>query len=219
MELFDALPGSLNLDAPLPPRWSESPPLAGCRTVGEVVDAVGRVSGRSDAVIAALLAMPLDDELVVPVLVAGLRRLLFLCRGSRRELLDDLVVELAIAIGELRRVRPLVFRRRLAYVIVDRARDRQRAALRRERTWRPVDALGVAELLESGDAGVEEAAVDRVRLGVVRDQIVAAGDVALARSWNSLVELMDSPRESQAERDRWKYVRRRLAGHLGPDAA
>ncbi|HRD99938.1 MAG TPA: hypothetical protein PLV68_01495, partial [Ilumatobacteraceae bacterium] len=180
---------------------------------------VGRVSDTSDAVVAALLAMPLDDDLVAPVLVAGLRRLLFLCRGSRRELLDDLVVELAIAIGELRRVRPLVFRRRLAYVIVDRARDRQRAALRRERAWRPVDALGVAELLESGDAGVEEAAVDRVRLGVVRDQIVAAGDVALARSWNSLVELMDSPRESQAERDRWKYVRRRLAGHLGPDAA
>lgn len=219
MELFDALPGSLNRDASLPPRWSGSPPLAGCRTVGEVVDAVGRVGDASDAIVLALLAMPLDDDLVAPVLVAGLRRLLFLCRGSRRELLDDLVVELAIAIGELRRVRPLEFRRRLAYVIVDRARDRQRAALRRERAWRPVDALGVAELLESGDAGVEEAVVDRVRLGVVRDQIVAAGDVALARSWNSLVELMDSPRESQAERDRWKYVRRRLAGHLGPDAA
>ena len=91
--------------------------------------------------------------------------------------------------------------------------------MRRERAWRPIDALGVAEMLESADMGVEDAAVDRLRLGVVRDQIAASGDVALARSWNSLVELMDSPRKSQAERDRWKYVRRRLAGHLGPDAA
>jgi hypothetical protein len=219
MELFDALPSILDHDARLPVRWSESVGLATYRSLGEVIAAIGRLDGSSDAAVGALLSMPLDDELVAPVVLAGVRRLLFLCRGGRRELLDDLVAEVAIAIGELRRVRPLAYKRRLAYVIVDRARDRQRAALKRDSTWRPVDALSIADRLLTPIHDIEDEALDRVRLGVLREQVAAAGDAGLARSWNSLVELVDTPRTSQTERDRWKYIRRRIASHLGPDAA
>jgi hypothetical protein len=219
MELFDALPTSLHRRTQLPDDWAICPVLARYKTVADVTVAIGRVDRESDDVIGALLAMRLDDELVAPVLLAGLRRLLFLCRGTRRELLDDLVVELAIAIGELRRVRPLTYRRRLAYVIVDRARDRQRASLRRDRSWLPVDALSVADALETRASEVEDEVLDRVRLGVVREQVAASGDGGLRRSWNSLIDLVDAPRDSQAERDRWKYVRRRLGDYLGPGAA
>jgi len=219
MDLFDALPFVVDCDACLPSRWAESPALVEYRSLGDVAAAVGRVDGESDQVIGTLLGMPLDDELVAPVLMVGLQRLLFLCRGGRRELLDDLVGEVAIAIGELRRARPLAYRRRLAYVIVDRARDRQRAALKRERAWWPVDALEISRRQVTDDVDVEDEVVDRLRLGAIRSQIAASGDAALARSWNSLVELVDAPRRSRAERDRWKYIRRRLTDHLGPDAA
>jgi hypothetical protein len=219
MELFDALPSVVDGDTGLPVTWADSPALAAYRSLGEVMRGVGRLDGNSDVVIGALLAMPVDDELVAPVLLCGLRRLLFLCRGSRRELLDDLLGEVAVAIGELRRVRPLTYTRRLGYVIVDRARDRQRAALRRQGAWHPIDPLDIAQRLLSDAGAVEDEALDRVRLGVIREQVAACGDVGLARSWNSLVELVDAPRGSRAERDRWKYIRRRLTEHFAPDAA
>jgi hypothetical protein len=219
MELFDVLPSVVDGHARLPVRWADSPVLAEYRLLGEVMRAVGRLDGESDAVVEALLAMPVDDELVAPVLLCGLRRLLFLCRGTRRDLLDDLLGEVAIAIGELRRVRPLTYTRRLGYVIVDRARDRQRAALRREATWRPLDALEIAGQLPSDEPAVEAVVLDRVRLSVIREQVAASGEPALARSWNSLIELVDAPRGSRAERDRWKYIRRRLVDHFAPDAA
>lgn len=219
MELFDALPSVVDGGACVPGRWSDSPVLGGFGSLGEIVAALGRLDSESDAVISELLARPLDDDLVAPVLLAGLRRLLFLCRGTRRELLDDLVGEVAIVIGELRRVRPLSHRRRLGYVIVDRARDRQRAALKREGGWRSIDPLDVADRLLTEATAVEDEALGRVRLGDLRDQVAASGDRGLCRSWNSLVDLVDAPRSARVDQYRWKYVRRRLLDHLGPDAA
>jgi hypothetical protein len=219
MELFDALTTDHDPDAKVPCRWRSSPALAGYSSVGEIEQAIGRFDDESDQVVSALLAMPLDDPLVAPVLLAGLRPLIFLCRGRDRTLLNDLVTEAAVAIAELRRIRPVRARRRLAYVIVDRARDRQRASLRRQMACRSIDPLLVAESVAACDPPVDTAIVDRLRVQVLRDQVAASGDVGLARSWNSLIELVDAPRRSQAERDRWKYIRRRLIGHLDPDAA
>lgn len=195
------------------------PPLARYERLGDLVDVVGQRDDESDAAISALLALPHDDEMVVPVVLVGLRRLLLLCRGSRRALLDDLVSEVAIAIGELRHVRPLTHRRRLAYVIVDRARDRQRAGLRRQRGWYPIDGHEMAGAPVTSTCVVEDEALDRVVVASVRARVAASEDPGLCRSWNSLVELVDLPRRSQAERDRWKYIRRRLGAHLTPDAA
>lgn len=219
MELFDALPSVVDRGGRPPSHWLEVPALSRFECLGVLIDAIARHDSESDVLIGALLGLPHDDELVAPVLIAGLRNLLFLCRGSRRELLDDLLTEVAIAIGELRRVRPLSHRRRFAYVIIDRARDRQRASLRRDLSWRPVDSLQVANWLLTPSAAVEDEALNRVTVASVRETVASSADMGLRRSWNSLVELVDAPRESQAERDRWKYVRRRLTDHFGPDAA
>ena len=59
----------------------------------------------------------------------------------------------------------------------------------------------------------------RLRLRTLRSQVAASGDPALVRSWNTLVELVGTPRDTAADRYRWKYVRRRLNQRLDPDAA
>lgn len=106
-----------------------------------------------------------------------------------------------------------------AYVIVDRARDRQRAGLKRERAVVPFGALYVAERLLTEPGSVEDEAIDRAELAGLRQQVATSRDPRLRRSWNSLIELSDAPRDSRVDRDRWKYVRTRLAGHFAPDAA
>ena len=219
MELFDAFTTDHDCRSQIPNEWRLVGSLAAYATLADIEAAIGRLDEESDVVIGALLAMPLHDPMVAPVLLAGLRRLIFLCRGRDRRLLDDLVTEVAISIGEFRRARPVGSRRRLGYVIVDRGRDRQRASLRREMACRSIDPLTVAESVPAAIPLVEESVIDRLRVGVLREQVAASGDQSLARSWNSLVELVDEPRLSQAERDRWKYIRRRLAGYLSPDAA
>ena len=219
MEPFDAFTSDRVRTVLVPERWRSSPALESYSLIGEIERAVGRFDDESDKVVDALLAMPLDDPLVTPVLLSGVRRLIFLCRGRDRTLLNDLVTEAAIAIGELRRVRPAKARRRLAYVIVDRARDRQRATLRRQLAVRSIDPLTVAESVPSCAPTVEEVVLDRLTIELLHEQVTASQDESLLRSRDSLIELVDEPRLTQAERDRWKYIRRRLVGHLDPDAA
>jgi hypothetical protein len=219
MELLNALNAQHHRSNSLPPAWLSTPGLIRFASLTDVEDAIARLDDESDVVVEALLTRPLDDPLVTPVLLSGLRRLIYLCRGRDRDLVNDLVTEVAIAIGEMRRARPARSRRRLAYLIVDRARDRQRLALRRQFGMRLVDPSVVADMPSSVTAGVEESALDRVRVDDLRAQVAATGDRGLARSWNSLVDLVDAPRASQTDQDRWKYVRRRVARYLGPDAA
>ena len=219
MDLFEAVDARLLAAEPIPSRWSLQPRLFGCADLAELALSISRLDNESDEVLGALLSLPPDDPLVTPVILAGLRRLIFLCRGRDRDLLNDLTTEVAIAIGELRRVRTTSTNRRLGYVIVDRARDRQRAALRRQLSRPIFDPMVVAETVADPVADVDDVVVERVRLQALRAEVEASGDPGLVRSWNTLLELVETPRSSQADRDRWKYVRRRLVQHLGPDHA
>lgn len=219
MDLFDTI-SSHNLAAlPVPAPWTASPSLAQHESLAHIAIAIARLDNTSDSVLEALFSLDIDDRVVTPVILLGLRRLIFLCRGRDRELLNDLTTEVAIVIGEMRRVRPASFGRRLGYVIVDRARDRQRAALRRQLARPVFDPMVVAETVADASPSLEDLVVERLRLQALRDQVELSGDPGLARSWNALLVLMETPRSSQAERDRWKYVRRRLVQHLDPDHA
>ena len=219
MDLFDAI-SSHNLAAlPVPAPWTASPSLAQHESLAHIAAAIARLDNTSDSVLEALLSLDIDDRVVTPVILLGLRRLIFLCRGRDRELLNDLTTEVAIVIGEMRRVRPARAGRRLGYVMVDRARDRQRAALRRQISRPVFDPMVVAETVADDSPDLEALVVERLRLQALRHQVEVSGDPGLARSWNTLLVLMETPRSSQAERDRWKYVRRRLVQHLDPDHA
>ncbi|MEK7422798.1 MAG: hypothetical protein AAB131_03045 [Actinomycetota bacterium] len=217
MDLFDAVVPSQLPAEPIPTQWFSSPAIVNFELFGEVAAAISRLDDASDTVLLALLM--LDDELTTPVILLGLRRLLFLCRGRDRDLLNDLTTEVAIVIGEMRRIRPTTTNRRLGYVIVDRARDRQRAALRRQSSSPIFDPKVFAETVADERPNLDDTVAVRLRLQALRAQVEACGDPALTRSWNTLLELAETPRTSQADRDRWKYVRRRLLQHLGPEHA
>lgn len=219
MDLFDAIASRQFTERPIPDRWGTPTTLAQYRSLTDVASAIARLDESSDGVLEALLSLDPDDQLVTPVILLGLRRLIFLCRGRDRDLLNDLTTEVAIVIGEMRRVRHAVVGRRLGYVIVDRARDRQRATLRRQLARPVFDPMVVAETVADVSPDVDELVVERLRLQALRRQVEVSGDPGLARSWNTLLVLMETPRSSQAERDRWKYVRRRLVQHLDPDHA
>ena len=219
MDIFEAV-DPIRLDGePLPSSWLRQPRLAGFDDVAGVARAIGRLDNESDEVLGELLSLTSDDPLVTPVVLAGLSRLMLLCRGRDRDLLNDLTTEVAIVIGEMRRVRATRTNRRLGYVIVDRARDRQRAALRRQLRDPIFDPTVVAATVCEPGPEVDDVVAGRLRLLALRSQVEASGDAGLARSWNTLLDLVETPRSSQADRDRWKYVRRRLVQKLGPDHA
>ena len=218
MDLYDSILLPNFGTTPIPPRWAEIPSIETCRTLADVTTQIEQLDDASDDTILALLGQPLDDQLVVPVLLAGVRRVMHQARGRNRERLNDLVTETAIVICELRRARSFTAGRRLGYVIVDRAHDRQRA--REERVARaPLSSEIATNTLVSGEPQMDDVVDTRLRLHTLRSQVAASGDPALVRSWNTLVELVGTPRDTAADRYRWKYVRRRLNERLDPDAA
>lgn len=219
MDLFDTIASSQYSARPVPNRWTSSPCLAEHKSLADVAAAIDRLDDTSDTVLAELLSLDLHDQDMTPAILLGLRGLIFLCRGRDRELLNDLTTEVAMVIGEMRRVRPVSVGRRLGYVIVDRARDRQRAALRRQLARPVFDPMVVAETVADPAPAVDDVVIERLRLQALRRQVETSGDPGLARSWNTLLVLIEAPRSSQAERDRWKYVRRRLVQHFDPDHA
>ncbi|MBI5089638.1 MAG: hypothetical protein HZB15_12505 [Actinobacteria bacterium] len=219
MDIFEAV-DPIRLDGePLPSNWLLQPSLAEFDDLAGVARAIGRLNDESDEVLGELFSLASGDPLVTPVVLAGLSRLMLLCRGKDRALLNDLTTEVAITIGEMRRAPATRMNRRLGYVIVDRARDRQRAAIRRQLRCPIFDPIVVAATLPEPGPEIDEVVAGRLRLQALRSQIEASGDPGLARSWNTLLELVETPRSSQADRDRWKYVRRRLVQKLGPDHA
>lgn len=207
----------LSDNCPLPARWRHLPHLRSVESVGDLAKLIGRFDDQSDTVLDWLLSLPLDDPLVAPAILLGVSRLIFLCRGRDRELLNDLVVEVAIAIGEMRRVRPVRAQRRIGYVIVDRARDRQRAALRRDLNTSTLDPDVFGWTMPAVQVDVDETVTNRVVLDELRERVVSSGDHSLMRSWNTVLDMVDSPRASQAERDRWKYVRSALRKRLSQE--
>ena len=218
MDLYDSiLPANLGT-TPIPTRWATMPSMTTCRTLADVCTRIEQLDDASDQTIVELLARPLDDQLVVSVILAGVSHVMYQSRGRHRERLNDLVTETTIVICELRRVRSVTASRRLGYVIVDRAHDRQR--WREERAASRPDCPDVAvETRAHVDQEIDDIVDTRVRLRTLRAQVAASGDPSLVRSWNTLLELVGTPRDTRIERDRWKYVRRRLLQRLDPDAA
>jgi len=206
---------------PIPPGWSTLD-LDEYRTLGDVAAAIAAFDDESDRVLAELLAARWqDDELVVSTILAGLQPLVRRYRANRPDLMNDLLIEATIVVCEMRRVRPTSFGRRTGYVIVDRAHDRQRHRLERAGRLRPreLDPNLASRSIICVETPMEEFVEYRLLVRDLRDRVEATGERALIRSWNTLLDLDGSSRDSQSDRDRWKYVRRRLIKRLRSDAA
>lgn len=191
----------------VPEGWQGSWRLSRCPSTAEMVARVRRIGVESDVLVDDLLAVGERVDVATLVLAVAAAPLARARCGRDRDRCDLLLTEFALVVAEARIDRPVSVRHRLS-LLLDRSWDRVRRA--RPSGFAPVDP---DELDRTGVVADPFARViDRDLLEGVRarlDRDVDAG-VALVRAWNSALELYDREGRSEAERDRWKYVRRVL---------
>lgn len=191
----------------IPEEWQESLRLAACSSTEELVARVRRIGVESDVLVDDLLAVSDLPEVATLVLAVAAAPLARARCGRDRDRCDLLLTEFALAVSEARVDRPMSVRHRLS-LLLDRSWDRVRRA--RPPGFAPVDP---DELDRAGVVADPYALVlDRDLLHGVRARLERDADagIALVRAWNSALELYDREGRTEAERDRWKYVRRVL---------
>ena len=204
----------------LPRSWSRDPRLAGHASAASVASTVRAIGRDSDEVVDALLKVTERRELADCIIVAatvGLVR----ARCRRGPIPpEELLAEVAISVAETRRDGVPATDRHLINVMLDRAWDRARAPQQRCQGMTVV-ASDLVERLTVEDGDVERTVLNRVALAHFRDQLRAdeGCSPAAVRAWNSAVELVDVPRKSRVQLDRWKYARQQLRRHGSPDLA
>ena len=223
MDIFTNLEAQLRLHRyqPVPAGWLTDPVLGGLESLQGVIAAVRRLNDDSDAVVGALLSIGRGDAVASAVLMAGLIPF-SICRcGGRRALVDELVGELALVIGEIEERGVPTTDRRLASLLVDRSWDRVRSRNRRSTRVIPVDPVEVQFADDTSWGDPARVAVNRVALETVRADLVRTGSLRrpVIDAWNSAMELADRPSLTGSERDRWKYVRRQLRRQFPSDLA
>jgi hypothetical protein len=191
----------------VPEEWRGSWHLSRCPSTAEMVARVRRIGVESDVLVDDLLAVGERVEVATLVLAVAAAPLARARCGRDRDRCESLLTEFALVVAEARVDRPVSVRHRLS-LLLDRSWDRVRRA--RPSGFAPIDPDDLERTGLSADpfAGV----LDRELLHGVRTRLERDGDagVALVRAWNSALELYDREGRSEAERDRWKYVRRVL---------
>ena len=192
----------------IPEEWQESRHLAACSSAEELVGCVRRIGVESDVLVDDLLAVSERPEVASLVLAVAAAPLARARCGRDRDRCDLLLTEFALAVAEARVDRPVSVRHRLS-LLLDRSWDRVRRA--RPSGFAPVDPDDLDRIGAFADPFarvLDRDLLDGVRARLERD--ADSGGVGLVRAWNSALELYDREGRSEAERDRWKYVRRVL---------
>jgi len=178
----------------------------------DVVRDVRRLDARSDGVLAALVRRSPTDEWVASLVVVALLPLaLARCRKGRAQV-DELIGELAIAIGEAAIEGLEPSQRRVANCLLDRAWGRVRRPARRAHhpavcDPRDLEWMIVDDRHDPADVAVQRADFDRTA------RWLAAADGAhrsTVRAWNTAVSLAETDERSPQDRARLKYARRVL---------
>lgn len=191
----------------VPEEWRGSWHLSRCPSMAEVVALVRRIGVESDVLVDDLLAVGERVDVATLVLAVAAAPLARARCGRDSDRCELLLTEFALVVAEARVDRPVSVRHRLS-LLLDRSWDRVRRA--RPSGFAPVDPeeLSRTGLVADPFARVlDRDLLDGVRTRLERD---AEAGVALVRAWNSALELYDRDGRSEAERDRWKYVRRVL---------
>ena len=204
----------------VPRSWLKDPRLAGPASAAAMASTVRAIGRESDELIEALLAVTEGRELADCIIVASMVGLVRSRCGRGPIPPEDLLAEVAISVAETRRDGVPATDRHLINVMLDRAWDRARAPHQRSRATTVV-ASDLVERLAVEDGDAERMVLNRVALAHFRDQLRADEECspAAVRAWNSAVELIDIPRKSRVQLDRWKYARQQLRRHGSPDLA
>jgi hypothetical protein len=193
--------------------------LGGAESIGELIGDIRSLGDESDVAIRALLEAAPRDVLAVEVVIVALLPLA-LARVRSREHVDEVIGELAIAVGEAARDGLASSRRRAANVLLDRAWGQVRRPTRRVREPVVVDPVQFHGRLADRDRDPADVAVDRVMLDDVVAALRTEGSfrVPVVRAWNVALSLCDVEDRSESDRIRLKYarqvLRRSLAAHL-----
>lgn len=204
----------------LPNSWTRDTRLAGHGSASAIVATARAIGVDSDEVVDALLSVSDHRELADCIIVAAMVGLVRArCRRGPIPP-EELLAEVAISVAETRRDGVPATNRHLMNVMLDRAWDRARAPQQRPQGMTVV-ASDLVERLAVEDGDVERVVLNRVALAHFRDQLRADEECspAAVRAWNSAVELIDIPRKSRVQLDRWKYARQQLRRHGSPDLA
>jgi hypothetical protein len=211
-----AADSQLAFRAGLPTRWANDPLLR-------------RFSSHRDLIQELRSSSALADELTVTLLHEGSPEAsLLLVHASTPLVLgwtkrdwgyfDDVVVEVAIVVGEFRLEEDLEFRRHPLHCLVDLAADRVRKRRVRSRDLEPIPGHDPAWDRPCQEPGPEELAVGHMAIDDVRRALVTLPPRRMAEAvtnWNTVVELMGRS-NAQAERNRLSHSRQRLRLCLEP---
>jgi hypothetical protein len=180
-------------------------------SIGELIGDIRSLGDESDVAIRALLEAAPRDVLAVEVVIVALLPLA-LARVRSREQLDEVIGELAIAVGEAARDGLPPSRRRAANVLLDRAWGQVRRPTRRVREPVVVDPVQLHRRLIDRDRDPADVAVDRVTLDAVVAALRNEGSfrAPVVRAWNVALSLGEVEDRSESDRIRLKYARQVL---------
>ena len=193
--------------------WDRAP-------VDEAIELIRRLDARSDVVLRALIET--GDELSVCVVIEALQPIMKRRCHNDRNVLSDLIAEVAIAVRERRGDSRWPANRRIANCVVDRAYYRARRLRLPDKRVAPIDDMVVFDRTATDTPDPERTAVDRRAIADFRDAIVAQAESRpqMGKVWGSLVELVGCDERgvrTAQQRYRMAYVRRVLRAHAHPD--
>lgn len=201
----------------LPGDWSDDPVLAAYSAPHELIRAVRGSTYEADSEGLALLARG-EPESRLLLMAAAIPLALRLCRDDSRDLIDDVMAELAVVIDAAadrpinRRGRPLVI------ALVDLAFDRVRKREQRARNPFPVAVEDPVWRLRRAAFWAEEEAMARLEVFEIRQRMARNPRIAskAERHWETAIELVDAGSISEADRNRLAHARRQLRQWVDP---
>ena len=211
-----AIETQLVFRAGLPTRWAEDPLLGQFVCHRELIQELRSSSGVSDGLAVALVRQGGPEASLILVhastpLVLG---------WTKRDwaFFDDVVVEVAIVVGELQLEAELEYKRRPLHYIVDLAADRVKKRRVRGRDLEPIPDDDPAWVRPCEQPGPEELTIGHLAIEDLRRSLVALPPRRMAEAvanWNTVIELMDRS-NAQSERNRLSHSRRRLRLYIDP---
>lgn len=210
---------------PSPCSWDLRSPGGPNLTLAQVAETIRRVGHPSDAVLRKLVVVDDHRDLATLTIMVGLMPMVLRRGVGERNVVDELLSELALVIGNAKTVGFQRDSARLAGVLVDRAADRLRWERRRPTEEVLVGPDRPVWRRPSACPGPEELVVERVYFEDVRRMLWRSGPKgkSLVRCWDVAVALaprwLDRPALAGQPREHYKHAVERLRAHGLPEQA
>ncbi len=196
----------------LPISWRHTPTLSRYRSTSDLVDGVRDLDLSSDVLITALLTVGSELDLADRVLIAGLMPHAISRTRARRGDVDDVLGELALAIGEARHGVCEIGAERIGFRILNRAHSRIRVRRRPSGTTVfSCDPQARWFDRASDEPGPVDIVLGRADFEDLRDQLLDCGKSVpkVITAYATMLGFLENP-PTGADHQRLRYARRVL---------